>query len=132
MKCFCAQGLSLLALLTLLGGCFSTPPYIEEDCPLFTDVGTVRANPAGALNQHLEVEANFRVCPPVEGLAEIKRKRIELKHEILALLSSKSEAELNDPLRVEKLQRELQQMVNEKIMKKGRVTQVMITGFELK
>lgn len=132
MKRFSAQSLPLLALLTLLGGCFSTPPYIEEDCPLFTSIGTVRANPAGALNLHLEVEANFRVCPPVEGLAEIKRKRIELKHEILALLSSKSEAELTDPLRVEKLQRELRKMANEKIMKKGRVVQVMITGFELK
>jgi len=132
MKRFSAQIPALVALLILLGGCFSTPPYIEEDCPLFTGVGTVRANPAGALNLHLEVEANFRVCPPVEGLAEIKRKRIELKHEMLALLSSKSEAELNDPLRVEKLQGELQRMANEKIMKKGRVMQVLITGFELK
>ncbi len=74
----------------------------------------------------------FKVCPPTEGLSEIKRKRIELKHEVLALLSSKSEEELKDPLRVEKLQEELLLMANKKLMKKGRVVQVMITTFELK
>jgi len=121
----------LLLLAALCGGCASTPAYKKADCPLYGELGPVRANPAGALNRHLVVEASFRVCPPVEGLEDIKRKRIELKHEILALLSSKTEAELNDPLRVEKLQKELLLMANRKIMKKGQVVQVLITGFEL-
>jgi flagellar basal body-associated protein FliL len=121
-----------LGALATIAGCASTPAYEKMDCPLYDEVGPVRANPAGALERHLFVEASFRVCPPVEGLAEIKRKRIELKHEMLALLSSKTEAELNDPLRVEKLQKELLFMVNRKIMKKGQVEQVLITGFEFK
>jgi len=125
--------LSLLSFLWLLSlaGCASTPRYEEENCPVFDQLGPVRANPAGALDRHLQVQAVFRVCPPVEGLAEIKRKHIELKHEILSLLSGKTEEELKDPLRVEKLQEELLLMVNERIMKKGRVVQVMITAFEL-
>ena len=124
--------LAILSLaLLLLGGCASTPAYLESECPVFTELGTVRANPAGALDLHLAVEASFRVAPPVEGLAEIRRKHIELKHEMLALLSAKSQADLNDPLRVEKLQQELLRMVNERIMRKGRVIEVFVTGFEL-
>lgn len=121
-----------LLLTATFQSCASTPKYIEEDCPLFDQLGIVRANPAGALDLHLQVEAIFKVCPPLEGLTEIKRKRIELKHEVLVLLSSKTEKELKDPLRVEKLQEELLLMVNKKLMKKGRVVQVMITAFELK
>jgi flagellar basal body-associated protein FliL len=132
MRWFRPALLAMLALpLLLLTGCASTPPFLAADCPVFSDLGTVRANPAGALDRHLAVEAHFRVSPPVEGLAEIKRKRFELKHEILALLSAKTSEDLNVPLRVELLQRELLQMANERIMRKGRVIQVLITGFEL-
>ena len=122
----------LILLFVFCGGCASTPAYEKADCPFYDQLGAVRANPAGALDQHLVVEASFQVCPPVEGLDEIKRKRIELKHETLALLSSKTEAELTDPLRVEKLQKQLLLIANRKIMKKGQVVQVLITGFELK
>ncbi|MFA6111781.1 MAG: flagellar basal body-associated FliL family protein, partial [Candidatus Latescibacterota bacterium] len=66
-----------------------------------------------------------------EGMAEIRRKHLELKHEVLALLSSRTEAELADPLRVEKLQAELLERINARIMRKGRAVQVMVTGFEL-
>ena len=121
----------LILLAAFCGGCASTPAYEKAECPFYDELGAVRANPAGALNRHLVVQASFQVCPPVEGLDDIKRKRIELKHEMLALLSSKTEAELTDPLRVEKLQKELLLMANRKIMKKGRVVQVLITGFEL-
>ena len=132
MKLAARTFLHYLLLAAILHGCASTPKYIKEDCPLFDELGVVRANPAAALDRHLQVEAIFKVCPPVEGLSEIRRKRIELKHEMLALLSSKTEEELKDPLRVEKLQKELLLMVNKKLMKKGRVVQVMITAFELK
>jgi flagellar basal body-associated protein FliL len=64
-------------------------------------------------------------------MAEIRRKHLELKHEVLALLSSRTEAELADPLRVEKLQAELLERINARIMRKGRAVQVMVTGFEL-
>jgi len=132
MKLLSAHAFLCSALLAAgLGGCASTPKYGEEDCLLYTELGVLRTNPAGALDRHLRMEAAFRVCPPVEGLAEIKRKRIELKHELLRLLSSKTEEELKDPLRVEKLQEEMLLMVNEKVMKKGRVIRVLITSFEL-
>lgn len=65
------------------------------------------------------------------GLEEIQRKHIELKHELLALLSSKDAQYLEDPLRVEKLQKEILLLVNQKVLKKGRVVEVLITGFEL-
>ena len=121
----------LLLSLFLLAGCTPGPSYRTEDCPIYDQLGPIRANPAGAPDRHLQVQAAFRVCPPVEGMAEIRRKHIELKHEILSLLSSKTEEALKDPLRVEKLQKELLLRVNERIMKKGRVVQVMITAFEL-
>jgi len=123
--------LAVWAALVLLVGCASTPPYQKADCPVFDELGVLRANPAGALDRHLAVEASFQVCPPDVGLAEIKRRRIELKHEMLALLSAKTEAELSDPLRVEKLQRQLLEMANQRVMRKGRVVAVYITAFEL-
>ncbi|MEW6751066.1 MAG: flagellar basal body-associated FliL family protein [Candidatus Latescibacterota bacterium] len=120
------------AVLLVLCACASTPPYLPDDCPLYQDAGMLRANPAGAPERHLEVAASFRVCPPEEGLAEIRRKHIELKHEMLALLSSRTLADLEDPRRVEKLQKELLRMANEKVMRRGKVTQVLITAFELR
>ncbi len=71
------------------------------------------------------------MCPPGTGLAEIKRKRIELKHNLVALLSSTSTVQLEDPLRVEKLRQAIKEMSNEKVMRKGRVVDVLITAFEL-
>ena len=75
-------------------------------------------------------QISLRVCPPVEGLAEIKRKRIELKHNMLKLLSAKTTAQLEDPLRVE--YREVRKMVNEHLLKKGNAVEVFITGFEVR
>jgi len=122
----------LLSAGLLLVGCASTPAYLPADCPLYQDIGTVRANPAFATDRHVELAASFRVCPPDEGLAEIRRKHIELKHEMLALLSAQTVADLEDPLRVEKLQKALLRMANEKVMRKGKVTQVLVTAFELR
>lgn len=124
------HGFAVLAA-AWLAACASTPQYLQDDCPVYTELGPVRANPAGAFDRHLAVEISVRVCPPTEGLAEIRRKHLELKHEVLALLSSRTEAELTDPLRVEKLQAELLERINARIMKKGRAMQVMVTGFEL-
>jgi flagellar basal body-associated protein FliL len=95
-------------------------------------LGPVRANPAGAMGRSLQVEVALRVCPPGEGLIEIQRKRLELKHHLLSLLSGKTVQELEDPLRVEKLQKEVVQMVNKQVLKKGRCEQALITGFELR
>jgi flagellar basal body-associated protein FliL len=105
-------------------------PGAEAECPLYSELGQVRANPAGALDRHLAVELSFRVCPPA-ALPELQRRRIELKHEVLSLLSVKDAAQLTDPLRVEKLQREVLEMVNARLMRKGRVTAVYVTAFEL-
>ena len=121
------------ACLTVLGtNCASTPKYNKEDCPLYTDLGPLRVNPAGALDRHLHVELAFKVCPPDEGLAEIRRKRIELKHALIALLSSKTTEELEHPLRVEYLRREILLLVNRELLKKSRLLQVSVTGFELR
>lgn len=124
---------ALLLALVACGsaGCASTPKYDQQDCPTFTDLGVVRVNPAGAPDRHLRLEAAFRVCPPGEGLAEIQRKRIELKHELIALLSSQTAAELEEPLRVEKLRGQVRSMVNEKVLKHSRAVEVYITGLEL-
>jgi len=111
--------------------CARLSSHPREECPLYTGLEPVRVNPAGALNRHLRVEVALRVCPAETGLAEIQRKRIELKHDLLVLLSSKTEAELNHPLRVENIQQEIQAMINQKLLKKSRVVQVLITGFEL-
>lgn len=88
-------------------------------------------NPAWALDRHLRLQASFRVCPPDEGLAEIRRKRIEVKHTLISFLSSKTEAELEDPLRIEKLRAEIHAIVNDEVMKKGTVDEVFITAMEL-
>ena len=120
-----------LALASLsAGGCASTPPYDSADCPLYTELGLLRANPAGRLEGHVQLEAAFRVCPPEAGMAEIKRKRIELKHEVLALVSSKDADYLQHPLRIENLRAELHELANDRIMRKNRVEEVLITGFE--
>ena len=125
--------LLLGAGLVLLGaGCFSTPKYNKEDCPLYTDLGPLRVNPAGALDRHLHLDLAFKVCPPDEGMAEIRRKRIELKHALIALLSSKTREELEHPLRVENLRREILLLVNRDVLKKSRLVQVSVTGFELR
>lgn len=122
--------LTALALATLLGGCASTPPYDSTDCPLYTELGLLRANPAGQLNGHVRLEAAFRVCPPEAGLAELKRKRIELKHEIIALISAKDAQYLQHPLRIENLRAELHELANKRIMRKHRIEEVLITDFE--
>ena len=62
----------ILAMAFLLGGCASTPPYDSADCPLYTELGLLRANPAGQLTGHVRLEAAFRVCPPEAGMAEIQ------------------------------------------------------------
>lgn len=121
-----------LALAALAGtGCAGAARYDPQDCPTFTDLGAVRVNPAGAPNRHLRLEAAFRVCPPGEGLAEIQRKRIELKHELIALLSGQTAAELEDPLRVEKLRRQIRDRANEKVLRRSRAAEVYITDLEL-
>ena len=112
-------------------GCTPPPPYDESECAMYTELGPVRANPAGAMGRNLEVQISLRVCPPEEGLAEIKRKRIELKHNMLQLLSAKTTDQLEDPLRVETLQREVRNMVNDRVLKRGKAVEVFITGFEL-
>jgi flagellar basal body-associated protein FliL len=117
--------------LIAINSCATAPKYDRKDCSLYTGIDAVRVNPAGALDRHLRVEAAFRVCPPDIGLDEIKRKRIELKHHLVALLSSTTTTQLEDPLRVERLRQALLVMVNEKVMKKGRVIDVLVTAFEL-
>jgi flagellar basal body-associated protein FliL len=121
----------LIGLLLCFNACASTPKYLKEDCPNYTEIETLRVNPAGAPTRHLRLKAIFKVCPPTEGLAEIKRKRIEMKHHLIVLLSAKTTAELEDPLRVEKLQKEILQIANQKVMKKGEVIDVFIADIEL-
>ena len=123
---------ALAVLLGLLYGCAPPPSYDKKDCPLYSELGPVRANPAGAMGRSLEVQLTFRICPPEEGMAEIRRKRIELKQAVLKLLSAKTTLELEDPLRVEKLQHEVHLMVNKKVLKKAKVEEVYVTGFEVK
>lgn len=125
-----ALGVSVLVAV-VTSACAGAVRYVDEDCPVYTELAAVRVNPAGALGRHLRVEASFRVCPPEEGLAEIRRKHIELKHEIVSLLSRKTEEDLADPLRVEKLRWEMREMVNDKVLKRSRVLEVYITGMEL-
>lgn len=112
-------------------GCASTPSFTSSECPTWDGLGPIQVNPAGAPNRHLRVQAAFRVCPPVEGLAEIERKRIELRHQVIALLSSQTVAQLEDPLRAEKLRQQLMVLVNEGVLKKASVTDVFITGMHL-
>ena len=121
-----------IAFACLYGACSPPPAYDQSECAMYTELGPVRANPAGAMGRNVEVQISLRVCPPVEGMAEIKRKRIELKHNMLQLLSTKTTAQLEDPLRVETLQREVRKMVNENVLKKGKAVEVFITGFEVR
>ena len=123
--------LAFAGLVLCCCGCAGTPKYIEEDCPVYNEIETVRVNPASAPDRHLRVKVAFKVCPPTEGMSEIRRKRIEMKHNLIALLSGKTAAELEDPLRVENLQREILQMANQQVMKKSEVIDVFITDFEL-
>ena len=112
-------------------GCTPYASYEKSDCELFSGLGLIQGNPAGVLDRRLEVQVSLRVCPPKEGLAEIKRKKIELKHNLLQLLSAKSEEQLKDPLRIEILQQEIKELVNGEILKKGKAVEVFITRFEL-
>ena len=123
--------LLLATLASFSIGCASTPKYIAEDCPVFSEIEAVRVNPAWALDRHLRLEAAFKVCPPEAGLAEIRRKRIEIKHTLIRFLSSKTKAELEDPLRVENLRHGIHRIVNEEVMKKGTIEEVFITSMEL-
>ncbi|HCL28881.1 MAG TPA: hypothetical protein DIC52_10640 [Candidatus Latescibacteria bacterium] len=68
---------------------------------------------------------------PRRGLAEIERKRIELRHEVIGLLSGQTTEDLEDPLRAEQLRQQLLLMVNEKVLKKSKVKEVFITGMHL-
>jgi flagellar basal body-associated protein FliL len=124
--------LSTIPFIGALVGCTPPPAYDQADCSMYTELGPVRANPAGAMGRNVEVQISLRVCPPEEGLAEIKRKRIELKHNMLQLLSAKTTAQLEDPLRVETLQKEVRKMVNDNVLKKGKAVEVFITGFEVR
>jgi flagellar basal body-associated protein FliL len=121
---------TLLAMATL-GGCAPTPAFIEDDCPVYEDLGVLRVNPAGALDRHLRLQAAFKVCPPDEGLAELSRKRIELKHHAISMLSTQTLKQLEHPLRAEHLREKLLMMVNEQVLKKSEVTDVFITELEL-
>ncbi|MBT4609680.1 MAG: flagellar basal body-associated FliL family protein [Gemmatimonadetes bacterium] len=121
---------TLLAIVTL-GGCAPTPAFIEDDCPVYEDLGILRVNPAGALDRHLRLQAAFKVCPPEEGLAEITRKRIELKHHAISMLSAQTLEQMEHPLRAEHLREKLLLMVNEHVLKKSEVTDVFITELEL-
>ena len=123
---------ALALLLGILCGCAPPPSYDKKDCPLYSELGPVRTNPAGAMGRSLEVQLTFKVCSHEEGMAEIRRKRIELKQAVLKLLSAKTTLELEDPLRVEKLQHEVHLMVNKKVLKKAKVEEVYVTGFEVK
>jgi flagellar basal body-associated protein FliL len=129
---FIAFLLSTIPFIGALVGCTPPPAYDQADCSMYTELGPVRANPAVAMGRNVEVQISLRVCPPEEGLAEIKRKRIELKHNMLQLLSAKTTAQLEDPLRVETLQKEVRKMVNDNVLKKGKAVEVFITGFEVR
>tara|TARA_B100001094_G_C17858409_1_gene636175 strand:+ start:256 stop:654 length:399 start_codon:yes stop_codon:yes gene_type:complete len=113
-------------------GCTPHISYEKSDCDLFSGMDPIRANPAGALNRQLELQVAFRLCPPKDGLEEIKRKRIELKHHLLEMLSAKSEEELKDPLRIEIVQQEIKYLINNRILKKGKAVEVFVTSFELR
>ncbi|MDA0334032.1 MAG: flagellar basal body-associated FliL family protein [bacterium] len=120
-----------ILLVASCTGCASKPAYSPKECPIWEGLAPIQVNPAGALDRHLRVQAAFRVCPPVEGIAEIERKWIELRHETISLLSSQTTAQLEDPLRAEKLREQLLILANDKVLKKARVTEVFITGMHL-
>ena len=64
-------------------------------------------------------------------MAEIKRKKIELKHSMISLLSSQTEEELEDPLRAEKLRKKIREIVNEQVLKKSEAVDVLLTSMWL-
>jgi len=123
---------ALAVLIAVLYGCSPPPPYDKADCPLYSELGPVRANPAGALGRSFEVQLAFKVCPPEAGLAEIRRKRIELKQALLKHMSAMTTAQLDDPLRIETLQKDVHLLVNKQVLKKARVIETFVTGFEVK
>ena len=130
-----APGALLLVAVVAVGslavGCASNPKYDPQTCQTWEGLQAVRVNPAGAPDRHLRLQAAFRVCPPESGVAEIERKRIELRHEVISLVSGQSEADLRDPLRAEKLRSQLLILANEKILRRARVVDVFITQMEL-
>ena len=123
--------LLIVALLPFASSCASAPKYDKKDCETFTETGQVRVNPAFALDRHFSLEAAFVVCPPGDGSAEMRRKRIELKHELISLLSSKTQQQLEDPLRAEKLRGEIMMMANKHVLKRSEVIDVYITSMKL-
>ena len=123
---------ALVVLFGIFCSCTPPPSYDKQDCPMYSELGLVRANPAGAMGRNIEAQFTFKVCPPETGLAEIRRKRIELKQALLKMMSSKTAEELEDPLRIEKIQREVHLLVNKEILKKAKVEEVYVTGFEVK
>ena len=123
---------AVLVLIAVLCGCSPPPPYDKADCPLYTQLGPVRANPAGAIGRSFEVQLTFKVCPPEEGLAEIRRKRIELKQALLKHMSAMTTAQLEDPLRIEALQKDVHLLVNKKVLKKAKIIETFVTGFVVK
>ena len=90
----------------------------------------MRVNPAGAMDGHLRVEVAFKVCPSVDGMVDMRRKHIELKHSLISRLSSKTEAELENH-RVENLRREGVALTVEKVLRSSRVIDVRFTKFEM-
>ena len=65
-------------------------------------------------------------------MAEIRRKRIELKQALLKHMSAMTTAQLEDPLRIETLQKDVHLLVNKQVLKKARVIETFVTGFEVK
>ena len=123
----------LLTLAVLITGC-AGPISLEssdKECPLYSGLGPIRVNPSGAKNQHLHVEVAIKVCPAEEGLAEIKRKKVELKHSMISLLSSQTEEELENPLRAEKLRKQIREIVNEQVLRKSEAVDVLLTSMWL-
>ena len=119
-------------LIVFLCSCAPPPSYDKQDCPIYSELGSVRANPAGALGHRLEAQFAFKVCPPETGIEEIRRKRIELKQALLKRMSAMTTDELEHPQRIEELQREIHYLVNKEILKKAKVEEVYVTGFEVK
>lgn len=119
------------AAIALAVGCTPGPKLDTSTCATWEGLGAVRVNPAGAPDRHFRLQAAFRVCPLESGLAEIERKRIELRHEVIALLSAQTLEQLQDPLRAERLRAQLVRLCNERVLKKSRATEVFITGMEL-
>ena len=50
-----------------VAGCASTPAYNQTECPTWEGLGAIEVNPAGAMDRHLRVQADFLIGPPVEA-----------------------------------------------------------------